>query len=254
MDAVLPLAIGKRKSSTRWPVSSGVDAASRPGAGRGTRTGHDVTSDTSCPETTAIRSSTCTLPSPASHSTRPCTWGGNSVLSGTADDPSGDATSPSTAPDGSSSPSCTVGVKRHVRSRGSPRVVVPGVSQSPARWSTRNSPSYTPPNSPGPSSADSGPPVPAAASPGRSPPVYSYTCTVARSSPMSITSPMRPASPTRSRSNIATPATPVTSTRGPLTRTTRPAPGGAEVDAVTTTVGRALHRAVRRTSARAWEE
>src|SRR5581483_8926199 len=160
--AVLPRAIGKKRSSARWPVVSGVPARSLAATGRGRRTGQRRAS------------------------------------SGTG-----------------------AGSNGNRRSAGRVSSRAPGAIQSPAPARRRSIPSKTPPRSPGPSSAASGAPVAAAGSPGASPPVYSYTCTVARSPSIAITSPGSRASPSSTSSSMATPPKPSTSTTGPLTRTIR---------------------------------
>ena len=218
--AVLPRAMGNSRSSTRCPVSSGTVASSRSRTGRARRTGQDDSSGTGVPPTTATGSVAATGPAARSAVTGPAAPGGTRTRCGTEPAP---CTVPSRAPASRSVPSATPGAgdQAHVRRvRSGP--VVPGSSQVPAVASGRSSPSCTPPSRPGPRPADSGCPSRRTGAPGDRPPVYSYACVRARSPPRATTSPSSRSGPSSTSSDMAAPVRPSTSTRGPLTRTTRP--------------------------------
>ena len=82
-------------------------------------------------------------------------------------------TEPSSSPGATTWPACALGANAHVRSRGSDSAPAPPVRNAGAEASERSMPSNTPPSSPGPSSAESGSPLPTTGSPGVRPPVYS---------------------------------------------------------------------------------
>ena len=167
--AVLPRAIGKSRSRTRWPVHSASEFSSRSRAGRRRRTGQDVRSGTSTPATLATA-----LPEGHGPSRRavtaPLNRGGTSTRCSTAPAPS---MMPRQSPGPTWSPARTRGRQGHSRSWPLWEVE-PGASHAGASASGRSSPSKTPPSKPGSSGTDSGSPSDSAESPGRRPPVYSY--------------------------------------------------------------------------------
>ena len=197
-------------------MASGAFAGSRLAAGRGRRTGHGWVSGMSRPETRAIVARDSTSPGPDSHSTWPDTPAGTSARNSIA---ALSGTVPRTVPAATVSPTCTAGVNRHCALG---LANTPALRRSPTPLSRRSIPSKTLPINPGPSCATSGSPVARAGSPGRRPPVYSYTWTVATPSMIPITSPGSPSWPTSTSSCIAA-ARPSTSTTGPFTRRTVPA-------------------------------
>ncbi len=118
------------------------------------------------PPTVAITASARTSPC-AKEVTAPSTPGGTSTRYS-----SGPGTTPSTAPDVTTSPTRTRGSKGQPRSV-SP-LVEPGVRNVGAVDSERNNPSNTWPSNPGPKWTDSGRPLGTATAPGPSPAVDSY--------------------------------------------------------------------------------
>ncbi len=217
--AVAPWAMGKKRSTTRWPVTRGAKGRSRSRTGRGQRTGHSSQRFTARPATVATTSSSPVAPGPASQVRAPCTSGGTSTR---CTKPLPVVTVPSVAPGESTVPtSIDAGANGHEAPDGC-SASAPGVSQVGASARGLRSPSKTPPRRPGPSRADSGRRLETATSPTRRPPVYSKASAVSSPSRMETTSAGMRRGPTSTTSSAATPDRPATSTSGPFTRTTRP--------------------------------
>ena len=179
MHAVPPLAIGKSPSMTRCPVTSGSFGRRRSRYGLGVLTGQRciIGMETSRPKASFRRAmSSLALWSPAGaiHVISPSRPSGVIILwtrSGVS------CTVASTTPPDTRSPTFATGVMSQFLSRSIMLTVVPGLIYIPSLLRSESSgrpiPSKKLPMSPGPSSIESGSPVPSTVSSMRSPSVSS---------------------------------------------------------------------------------
>src|SRR2546421_5580011 len=223
--AVPPFAIGKRKSRTRWPVTSGMVGMSRSRTGRARRTGHVWTSFTCSPLSSwTTTSSTLNVPSLSWATFPPRKFGGTMIRCSTF---FASCTVPTTSPGATAWPCFTFGLNLQDFSLVSPGDFTPRRMKSPITFwrigSGRWTPSYMLPRSPGPSSTTRGAPVSRTTSPGLTPLVSSYTWMTVLSPMIWMTSPRSCSSPTNWTSYIRG-RSPVAVTTGPATRKISPVP------------------------------
>ena len=225
MIALPPRATGKSRSRTRWPVTSGTSGASsrsRPGGPAhrpavGERDGAAALEQDHRRRRRRPRRRGPRRPAPR----RPAARAAGGRSRGAARGRRGGVPGRTSSPGATAGSNChrRVAVERREPDAAAEEVALPLARGARAAAARRR---RSAPRSPGPSSTESGSPVASTGSPRARPAVSSYTCTVARSPSMRMTSPRSRSCPTHTTSLSPATASPCTTTVGPAIRTSRP--------------------------------